>query len=196
MGFDFPNMKSFVLLKENGKFATSRHVVFDESAPPASDSRADFSHHLKHPHKVITQQKGQSNPPNDDISTDSEESAQQPAAQPPAATPADASQSQQNVLNPAFHILHHLPQDCPYHRKVLHLLLLSGSRIPSLRVTNRIPQGPRWSQRSNLGVIDRYDPGAYAAFTKKLPTTKNVGFDPDPTESVFRPQCCPQNLIP
>jgi hypothetical protein len=33
-GFDYPNMKSFVLLKENGKFATSRHVLFDESAPP------------------------------------------------------------------------------------------------------------------------------------------------------------------
>jgi hypothetical protein len=75
-------------------------------------------------------------------------------------------------------------------------LFESDDGAPQTSSETRIPQEPHGSQRSNRGVIDRYDPGAYAAFTKGLPTMKNVRFDPDPTVWVFRPQGCPLNLKP
>lgn len=36
LGFDQPNMKAYRILMPNGKIVTSRDVLFDESAPPAS----------------------------------------------------------------------------------------------------------------------------------------------------------------
>jgi hypothetical protein len=47
MGFDWPNSKAYRVLTARGVIEISRHVAFDESAPPACDSRADFSPFLQ-----------------------------------------------------------------------------------------------------------------------------------------------------
>jgi hypothetical protein len=86
MGFDYPNMKAHVLLQQNGRFTTSRHVLFDESAPPAADVRADFSRHIHVPSRVESSVQREMHA--DDSSSDSDDaepSAEQPSAAAPAA---------------------------------------------------------------------------------------------------------------
>jgi transposase InsO family protein len=47
VGIAWPNVKAYRVLTARGRIETSRHVVFDESAPPACDTRADFSSHIQ-----------------------------------------------------------------------------------------------------------------------------------------------------
>jgi hypothetical protein len=206
MGFDHPNMKAYMLLQQNGRFTTSRHVLFDESAPPAADVRADFSRHLHAPRKVKSSVQREMH--GDDSSSDSDD-AEPPAAQPSAAapaavqpqpitTPAPAAQPSASQLTPP-------PAGLPSPPAVSPPSPLIGQQNPLFKSDDgstpsppetRIPQGPRRSSRSNCGVIDRYDPSAYASFTTGLPSLKHVRFNPVPAEWVFLSQGSPQNPKP
>jgi transposase InsO family protein len=47
LGIAWPNPKAYKLLQSNGKLTQSRHVEFDESAPPFCDSRVDFDRFMQ-----------------------------------------------------------------------------------------------------------------------------------------------------
>jgi hypothetical protein len=47
VGFDWPSRKAYRVLTRRVAIDTARHLAFDETAPPACDSRADFAPHLQ-----------------------------------------------------------------------------------------------------------------------------------------------------
>jgi hypothetical protein len=203
LGFDHPNLKAFRLLQQKGMVDTSCHVLFDESTFPATKSRAVFSRHKK------SQQSQQRHPEPqvaDDSSTDSEE-AEAPTPQPSAAAPAE-NPSQQRTPEPSPNRAQYssssltpppsgLPSPTvhpafPLIEQQNPLIENDEGTIPASAET-RIPQAPRRSNRSNCGVIDRYDPSAYSTFTTGLPSMRHVHFNPEPTVWAFRPPGSPQS---
>jgi hypothetical protein len=203
LGFDHPYLKGFRLLQQNGRVDTSRTFFLDESAPPAANSRADFSHHKK---SQQSQQRAFKPQVTDDSSTDSEK-AEAPTPQPSAAAPAE-NRSQQGTpeLSPnraQYSSSSLIPPPTglpspPVHpasaliRQQNPLFENDEGAIPAPAET-RIPQAPRRSNRSNRGVIDRYDPSAYSTFTTGLPSMKHVHFNPEQTVWAFRPPGSPQS---
>jgi hypothetical protein len=188
MGFDHPNLKSYRLLQQNGKIDTSRHVLFDESARPAADTRADFNMHSKLGSKRDQSPRGFEHKDVSDESDDSRDSinsAESSQAGTPSMSPVGQGSTAGSTSSPSAAtepvLGHHNP-----------LFESEGDTSPE-RVAEQ-PPSHKLPPRANRGVApQRYDPGAYASFTHGLPSKKRVKFAPDESVWGFQSQGSPLN---
>jgi hypothetical protein len=168
VGIAWPNPKAHRVLTSRGKIDTTRHLEFDESAPPACDARADFSPFLQP--DVTIQQQLQVATPISQTTTPAAEPLQEPNLQVPAPIEASdqaAATQQEGSCFPGNVTENPLFEDEGD---------TDASRATLVPAHTNIPAPPRRSTRSNINVPPaRFDPGAYSKYAHGLPD-KRVTF--------------------
>jgi hypothetical protein len=164
LGITWPNPKALRVLTSKGKVDVSRHVEFEESAPPACESRADFSPFMETeiatvPEPVVTQPSSHPSPAVPSSSSPVPASGSPTLMLPPHEAETQVSPDQQfEVETPAFTIN---PLFDSEHEHTPSPSIPSPSNIP-------LPAATRRSEQSNKGV----QPDTYRKFVSGLPGAK------------------------
>jgi hypothetical protein len=166
LGIAWPNPKAFRVLTSKGKVDVSRHVEFDESAPPACESRADFSLFME-----------------TEIGTVAEPVAAQPSSHPSPAVPSSSSPvpatgSPTLTLPPPTDETQDSPDDQfevetpAFTTNPLFESEQEHTPSPSIPSPSNIPLPPaiRRSERSNKGV----PPDTYGRYVSGLPGSRST----------------------
>jgi hypothetical protein len=148
----------FAILTSSGKVKSSRHVEFDESAPPACDTRTDFAPFMStqpevpHPVQPTRTVQPASLPDMSPLPTIQEEHDEEPASD----APENAVSAPSFNVNPLFEPEHEDREDDQHTSPPT---ILSPSAIPPP------PALKRTSERSNKGI----PPNRYGKFATGLP---------------------------
>jgi transposase InsO family protein len=198
VGFAWPNSKAFRVLTTRNTIEITRHLAFDEAAPPACNYRADFS-----PHVDVEVPASQSLPVQQPGSSQSSASATTPATPPSvapasspvapaapvpaAATPPVVPAADPSMLSPlltgeaqAASSIEVPPPAMNFNANPLFDVASApstsvGSPIPAQQDGSQIQPTPRRSARTNKGVpASQYDPSMYNKYAQGLPSKSHV----------------------
>ena len=166
LGFDWPNHKAYRVLTSRGTVETPRHLAFDESAPPACETRDDFS-------PCIETTVGTNEP-----SSSAESPVESPQAV-PSGVPDATEQQPLLTLSPiddsGAESSNTVPE-APAPPMNINPLFDDTLITPPSLLTD-----PRRSERDNKGKhAPRFDPCAYSKFAKGIPSRVHFA---DPIQS-------------